>query len=78
MAVITVQDNGDGIPLEMQEKLFSPSFTTKTSGMGLGLSIVKNIVENFSGKIWFKTEMGEGTTFSLEIPVYEPNENSKA
>ncbi|WP_346862235.1 HAMP domain-containing sensor histidine kinase [uncultured Draconibacterium sp.] len=75
MAVITVQDNGTGIPVEMQEKLFSPSFTTKTSGMGLGLSIVKNIVENFSGKIWFNTEMGEGTTFYLEIPVYEPDEN---
>ena len=39
--------------------------------MGLGLSIVKNIVENFSGKIWFETEPGKGTTFFFEIPVYE-------
>lgn len=71
MAVIAVADNGTGIPEELQEKLFSPSFTTKTSGMGLGLSIVKNIVENFAGRITFKTEPGKGTTFFLEIPVYE-------
>ncbi len=71
MAVISVQDNGAGIPVELRDKLFSPSFTTKTSGMGLGLSIVKNIVDNFGGKIWFKTELETGSTFYLEIPVYE-------
>ncbi len=74
MAVISVKDNGAGIPVELRGKLFSPSFTTKTRGMGLGLAIVKNIVENFSGKIWFETELGTGTTFFLEIPIYEPNE----
>lgn len=74
MAVIAVSDNGSGIPVELREKLFSPSFTTKTSGMGLGLAIVKNIVENFSGKIWFETELEVGTTFFLEIPVYESGE----
>ncbi|MDX8341501.1 HAMP domain-containing sensor histidine kinase [Draconibacterium sp. IB214405] len=71
MAVISVKDNGSGIDAELRDKLFSPSFTTKTSGMGLGLSIVKNIVENFAGRIWFETKMGKGTTFFLEIPVYE-------
>ncbi len=75
MAVISVKDNGAGIDEELRDKLFSPSFTTKTSGMGLGLSIVKNIVENFAGKIWFETEMGKGTTFYLEIPVYKQTEN---
>jgi nitrogen fixation/metabolism regulation signal transduction histidine kinase len=78
MAVISVKDNGSGIDAELRDKLFSPSFTTKTSGMGLGLSIVKNIVENFAGKIWFETEMGKGTTFYLEIPVYhETMKNEK-
>lgn len=75
MAIIAVSDDGTGIPHELREKLFSPSFTTKTSGMGLGLAIVKNIVENFSGKIWFETESGKGTTFYIEIPVYENSEN---
>ena len=76
MAVISVSDNGVGIPVELRDKLFSPSFTTKTSGMGLGLAIVKNIVENFSGKIWFETELGKGTTFFLEIPIWEKTETN--
>ncbi len=76
MAVISVSDNGTGIPEELQGKLFSPSFTTKTSGMGLGLSIVKNIVENFAGKIWFETQPGKGTTFFLEIPVFEKEDEA--
>ncbi len=71
MIVISVADNGPGIPIELRDKLFSPSFTTKTSGMGLGLAIVKNIVENFSGKIWFETELGKGTTFYVGIPASE-------
>ncbi len=75
MAVVSVADNGTGIPEEVKNKLFSPSFTTKTSGMGLGLSIVKNIVENFSGKIWFETASGKGTTFFFEIPIYEEETN---
>ena len=74
MAVIEVKDNGTGIPVELRDKLFSPSFTTKTSGMGLGLAIVKNIVENFSGRIWFETEQDQGTTFFIEIPVYNESE----
>jgi two-component system, NtrC family, nitrogen regulation sensor histidine kinase NtrY len=70
-----VADNGTGIPEELQEKMFSPNFTTKTSGMGLGLAIVKNIVENFNGRVWFETFTNEGTTFYLEIPVFEDPEN---
>jgi nitrogen fixation/metabolism regulation signal transduction histidine kinase len=76
MAVIAISDNGSGIAVDLRDKLFSPSFTTKTSGMGLGLAIVKNIVENFSGKIWFETELKKGTTFFLEIPVYEKKETN--
>ncbi len=76
MALISVSDNGTGVPVELREKLFSPSFTTKSSGMGLGLAIVKNIVENFSGKVWFETQMGKGTTFFVEIPIYEDDEQA--
>jgi signal transduction histidine kinase len=71
MAVIAITDNGEGISEELREKLFSPSFTTKSSGMGLGLAIVKNIVENFSGHVWFETQEGEGSTFYIEIPIWE-------
>ena len=68
--IISITDNGTGIPVELRHKLFAPSFTTKTSGMGLGLAIVKNIVENFAGKIWFETELDKGTTFFIEIPIH--------
>lgn len=77
MAVVAVTDDGTGIPLNLRDKLFSPSFTTKTSGMGLGLAIVKNIVENFSGRIWFDTELEVGTTFYIEIPVFEENNETE-
>lgn len=74
--VISVTDNGTGIPVELRHKLFSPSFTTKTSGMGMGLAIVKNIVANFAGRIWFETELGKGTTFFVEMPVYSGTASS--
>ncbi|MBL7967784.1 MAG: HAMP domain-containing histidine kinase [Prolixibacteraceae bacterium] len=75
--LITISDNGTGISEEAQENMFQPNFTTKTSGMGLGLSIVKNIVDNFGGKIWYSTEPNKGTTFFVEMPVYKNEKNSK-
>lgn len=70
-ARISVADNGKGIPADLQNKLFTPSFTTKSSGMGLGLSIVKSIIESFGGNITFKTKVNAGTTFIIELPVYQ-------
>jgi len=70
-ALITITDNGTGIPVELQEKLFEPSFTTKSSGMGLGLAITKRIIENFKGEIWFKTTDNVGTSFYIKIPLSE-------
>ena len=75
--VIKVIDNGSGIPEEVRDKLFIPSFTTKSSGMGLGLAMVKNIVDNAGGKISFTTEVGKGTTFILEFPLYVPEEKDE-
>jgi len=66
--LLTISDNGTGIPKDMQGKLFQPNFTTKTSGMGLGLAISKNIVENSGGKIWFETN-SSGSTFFIEFPL---------
>ena len=67
--VVKVADNGEGIPLEMQSKIFIPNFTTKSSGTGLGLAMSKTIVEQAKGKIWFDTVEGEGTTFFVELPI---------
>ncbi|HXB07355.1 MAG TPA: HAMP domain-containing sensor histidine kinase [Puia sp.] len=67
--VVKVTDNGEGIPLEMQSKIFIPNFTTKSSGTGLGLAMSKTIVEQAKGKIWFDTVEGEGTTFYVELPI---------
>lgn len=66
---IIVKDNGEGIPAEMHSKIFTPNFTTKTSGTGLGLAMTKSIVEQAKGNIWFETEEGNGTTFFVQLPV---------
>lgn len=66
---LSISDNGSGIPAELKDKLFIPNFTTKSSGMGLGLSIVKRIVETANGRIWFESEIDKGSTFSVEYPV---------
>jgi nitrogen fixation/metabolism regulation signal transduction histidine kinase len=66
---ISIKDNGEGIPEEMQAHIFSPNFTTKTSGTGLGLAMCKGIVEKAKGKIWFKTGLGNGATFFVDLPV---------
>lgn len=66
--VMKVSDNGIGISDFNGRKIFEPKFTTKTSGMGLGLGMVKNIVETYKGTITFKTEVGIGTTFIVTFP----------
>jgi two-component system, NtrC family, nitrogen regulation sensor histidine kinase NtrY len=71
MVIIKVTDNGIGIPEEIQHKLFVPNFTTKSSGMGLGLTMVKNMVEGMGGEIRYITKPEEGTTFFIELPRIE-------
>ena len=75
MAHVTVSDNGTGIPSELHEKMFRPNFTTKTSGMGLGLSIVKNILTYSGGDIWYETELDKGTSFFFTLPLYNSDQN---
>ena len=67
--LITVKDNGSGIPEDVQSKIFTPNFTTKSSGTGLGLAMCKGIVEENKGNIWFQTTNGYGTTFFVELPL---------
>ena len=66
--IITVADNGKGISDETKDKVFEPKFTTKSSGMGLGLPMVKNIVEAYGGTITFTSSVSHGTVFTVILP----------
>jgi signal transduction histidine kinase len=66
---IEIQDNGEGIPDHIGEKVFTPNFSTKYSGSGLGLAITRKGVEHANGTIWFKSTEGAGTTFYVDIPL---------
>ncbi len=74
---IEISDNGQGMDEEVQKRVFEPSFSTKTSGMGLGLAIVRRIIEHSGGKISFESTVGEGTTFLIELPSIEQQEEMK-
>lgn len=69
--IITIKDNGIGIPREAQQKLFDPFYTTKEvgKGTGLGLSLVYSFIELHNGSITFETEIGKGTTFTVILPI---------
>jgi two-component system nitrogen regulation sensor histidine kinase NtrY len=66
---VEVVDNGKGIDPDLQEKIFVPNFTTKSSGTGLGLAFVKQAVENAGGSISFKSSAATGTVFYLSFPL---------
>jgi len=67
--LLQVEDNGMGVPLELQDKIFEPNFTTKTSGTGLGLAMVKRIIDDLNGHIYFETIPSKGTTFYISLPL---------
>ncbi|MGI9526495.1 MAG: ATP-binding protein [Weeksellaceae bacterium] len=66
---IYVKDNGSGVPDEINNRLFTPKFSTKSSGSGLGLPMVKKIVEEYDGRIRFRNNIDEGTTFIITLPL---------
>jgi len=68
-AIVKIADNGTGIPDDLKQKMFTPNFTTKSSGMGLGLSIAKRYIENAGGKIWFESQDNIGTSFFIDFPI---------
>ena len=71
---ITICDTGTGIPEEIKSKLFTPMVTTKSKGQGLGLAVVKRIIEALNGKISFESQEEKGTIFKIELPFSNWNE----
>ncbi len=69
----TITDYGCGIPNNLQENIFNPYFTTKAKGMGLGLSMVKNIIESMKGRVDFTSREGGGSSFIFWLPKHEQN-----
>src|SRR5690606_10731457 len=66
--VLSVEDEGCGIPGDLREKIFDPFFTTKETGSGLGLPMVHRVVESLGGSIELRSEVGEGTCFTISLP----------
>jgi two-component system sensor histidine kinase AtoS len=73
---VTVRDTGEGVAPENLEKIFNPFFTTKAKGQGLGLAVCKRLIEAQSGTITVKSELGKGSTFTIEIPMNRTPEAS--
>ena len=71
---IIIRDNGPGLPADDREKIFEPYVTTKTKGTGLGLAIVKKLVEEHGGEVGIESEVDEGTSVKLLLPVEEMND----
>lgn len=69
---ISIEDSGEGIPVQNQERMFNPFFTTKASGTGLGLSITQRIVMDHGGKISVASHEDEGTRFTIYLPTLRP------
>ena len=66
---IIITDTGCGIPKENLDKIFDPFFTTKEKGAGMGLSIAYRIIESYKGKTVVKSEVGQGTSFIIYLPL---------
>ncbi|AZI33057.1 sensor histidine kinase [Kaistella carnis] len=70
--IVTIEDNGVGIPEDLYQRIFEPNFTSKSSGMGLGLTMVRKMVEDYKGEISVKSTVGKGTTFTISLPSNVP------
>jgi signal transduction histidine kinase len=68
-AIITVTDTGEGIPEDVKARLFTPLLTTKAKGQGLGLAVVKRLIEALDGTVTFESQQGKGTTFTITLPL---------
>ncbi len=74
---ISFKDTGIGIPEENKPKIFQPLFTTKAKGQGLGLAVVKRLIEAHNGEISFKSMVGKGSTFTVKLPLTSEEEEDR-
>jgi signal transduction histidine kinase len=75
---LSISDTGVGMTPEIQQRIFEPFFTTRAKGTGLGLPIVRRIVESHSGDVAVQSALGLGTTFTVWLPFAEPSRAPKA
>jgi signal transduction histidine kinase len=73
---IRVSDQGEGMPPEVQRRLFEPFFTTRSEGTGLGLAIMRSVIDAHGGEVEVQSEPGRGTTFVVRLPVHPSNAES--
>ena len=78
MIEVSVADSGPGLRAQVRERLFQPFVTTKSDGMGVGLSICYSIVEVHGGRIWAEDNPGGGTVFRFTLPVAQAAERRAA
>jgi signal transduction histidine kinase len=71
---VVVEDTGSGIPEDQRERIFEPYFTTKVSGLGLGLVLTKKIVDAHGGEIFLDSTPGKGTRIEVALPAAAPSE----
>ena len=71
--IISVRDSGVGIVEKQMDILFDAFYTTKTEGMGMGLSISRSIIEDHGGQLWATRNPDKGTTFSFTVPICQEN-----
>lgn len=73
-ALLAVEDTGSGMPEEVRERLFEPFFTTRADGTGLGMSIVRNVIQSHGGQVELDSTPGQGSRFLLRLPLMKENE----
>jgi signal transduction histidine kinase len=69
MVRVSIEDTGTGIDPSNLDRIFKPLFTTKATGMGMGLSICQTIIESHSGRIWVSPAVNRGSVFQFELPI---------
>jgi signal transduction histidine kinase len=72
--LVTVKDSGPGVDPDAIAKIFEPFYTTKSGGMGMGLSICRSILQNHGGRLWASANGGSGATFQFSLPKHREEE----